>query len=87
MEAIIRDNLMKYFETNKLFSKNQFGFPKGRSTVTQLLEILDKWTECLEVGGQIDVIYTDLEKAFNKAPHKRLISKVESYGVNKEIIS
>jgi hypothetical protein len=87
MEAIIRDNLMKYFEANKLFSKNQFGFLKGRSTVTQLLKILDKWTECLEFGGQIDVIYTDLEKAFDKVPHKRLISKLESYGVNKEIVS
>jgi len=24
-----------------------------------------------EVGGQIDVIYTDFEKAFDKVPHKR----------------
>jgi ribonuclease P/MRP protein subunit RPP40 len=52
-----------------------------------LPKILDKWTECLEVGGEIDVIYTDLEKAFDKVTHKRLISKLESYGVNKEIVS
>jgi len=32
----------------------------------QLLQILDNWTELLETGGQIDVIYTDLEKAFDK---------------------
>jgi len=36
----------------------QYGFIKGRSTVLQLLRILDEWTEMLE-GGQIDVIYTD----------------------------
>ena len=86
MEAIIRDNLIKYFDTNKLFSERQFGFLHGRSTVSQLLRILDNWTESLELGGQIDVIYTDLEKAFDKIPHRRLLSKLKSYGVNTETI-
>jgi len=46
-----------------------------RSTVTQLLEILDKWTDWLESGCRIDVIYTDLDKAFDKVIHKLLILK------------
>lgn len=53
----------------------------------QLLKVLDIWTERLEAGGQIDVVYTDFEKAFDRVPHKRLISKLESYGVNKDIIA
>jgi hypothetical protein len=65
LESIIRDNIISHFVSNNLFSNKQFGFIKGRSTVTQLLEILDTWTEWLEDGGQIDVIYTDLEKAFD----------------------
>jgi len=32
----------------------------------QLLRITDEWTECLESGGQINVIYADFEKAFDK---------------------
>ena len=86
MEAIVRDNVMSYFKSNKLFSDKQFGFIKGRSTVLQLLQIMDKWTEFLDLGGQVDVVYTDLEKAFDKIPHKRLISKLHSYGLNNGII-
>jgi len=56
---------MEHFTINKLFTNRQLGFLKGRSTVTQLLQILDDdWTEALESGGRIDVIYTDFEKSF-----------------------
>ena len=53
-------------------------FVKGKCTITQLLSIMDHWTEMLETGGRIDVIYMDLEKAFDKIPRRRLISKMYS---------
>lgn len=86
LESIIRDHIIEHLTSNKLFSEKQFGFIKGRSTVTQLLEILDKWTDWLESGGQIDVIYTDLEKAFDKVPHKLLIHKLKAYNLNSQVI-
>ena len=81
MESAIRDHIMKYFLDNEFFSKMQYGFLKGRSTVLQLLSIIDDWTMKLESGGQID-----FEKAFDKVPHRRLISKLYSYGINRKII-
>ena len=69
-----------------MFTTRQYGFIKGKSTVLQLLQILDDWTLKLENGGQIDVIYTDFEKAFDKVSHKRLIHKLYSYGINTDII-
>jgi len=53
----------------------------------KLRDMLDKWTEYLESGGQIDVVYTDFEKAFDKVPHKRLLSKLHSYEINDSIIN
>ena len=61
-------------------------FLKGRSTVTQLLQILDDWTETLESGGRIDVVYTDFEKAFDKVPHNRLLSKLKAYKLHNTVI-
>ena len=49
--------------------------------------MFDKWTEYLEGGGQIDTIYSDFEKAFDKVPHRRLISKLYSYGLHDSIIN
>ena len=45
---------------------------------------MDKWTEYLEQGGQIDVMYSDFEKAFDKVSHDRLIYKLKLYGFSKE---
>jgi len=86
MESLVRDHVMKFFISNKLFSNCQYGFIKGRSTVLQLLHILDKWTKLLDEGRQVDVIYTDFEKEFDKVPHKRLLSKLRSYGVREDLI-
>jgi hypothetical protein len=77
---------MKYLLCNNIFSNKQFGFIPGRSTVLQLLKVLDMWTSQLERGGQIDVIYTDFEKAFDKVPHKRLLSKLASYGISSDLL-
>jgi len=67
MESIVRDNVIDHFVKNKLFTNKQFGFLKGRSTVTQLLQILDDWTETLELRGRIGIVYTDFEEVFDRS--------------------
>ena len=46
---------------------------------------MEEWTEILDKGA-IDTIYMDFMKAFDKVPHKRLITKLESYGLSNQII-
>ena len=86
MESIIRDYIASYFKSNNLFSNFQYGFIKGRSTVLQLLKVFDEWTSAIDLGDQLDVIYTDFEKAFDKVPHQRLLCKLYGYGVNHQVI-
>jgi hypothetical protein len=87
MESIIRDNIMEYMKTNKYFSDKQFGFLPGRSTVLQLLKMLDTWTEALDNGDVIEVLYLDIQKAFDTVPHRRLLLKLEALGIKDHILA
>jgi len=78
---------MTYLLGNGLLSDKQYGFISGRSTSLQLLHMLDWWTDYLEYGGQIDVLCSDFEKAFDKVPHTRLLSKLLSYGISNLVIN
>jgi len=69
-----------------LFSNKQYGFFKGRSTVQRLLKVFDEWTEKLENGCHIEVLYIDLEKAFDRVPHKRLLRKLKSFNLHPDLI-
>ena len=71
---------------NELFSNKQFRFISGRSTTLQLLRVMDEWTEILDHGGQIDSIYMDFMKAFDKVPHRRLLKKMERYKISETVI-
>jgi len=44
MEKIIRNQITSYMKENGVFSPKQYGFISGRSTVLQLITILDAWT-------------------------------------------
>ena len=72
---------------NNLFSKDQFGFIKGRSCQLQLLELLEDWTNSLENGSDIDVIFYDFKIAFDTLSHSKLIHKLDSYGIGGNILS
>ena len=57
------------------------GFLAGTSCTTQLLEFLEDVTTALDNGEDVDVIYLDFCKAFDKVPHKRLLRKLWGYGI------
>ena len=82
LERLIRKELMDHMESNNLFTKHQHGFRKGHSCVTQLIEVIDDWTNELDKYNSVDTIYLDFQKAFDTVPHKRLMEKLKGYGIS-----
>ena len=85
-ESIIRDHIMNHLYRNQLLTECQHGFVRSRSCITQLLECLDAWTDMLDQGGSIDVVYMDYAKAFDKVAHERLLRKLQGYGLTAQLI-
>jgi len=51
LETIIKDAIMTHFAKNNLFCTSQHGFQLGHSCVTQMLNVIEDWTEVMESGG------------------------------------
>ena len=61
-------------------------FRAGRC-VTQLLEVIEIWTDLIDKGIPYDCIYLDFAKAFDKVPHKRLCSKIKAFGIKGNLMN
>ncbi len=77
----MRDGMLNHMNVNNLFSAEQHGFIEARSSLMNLLETLEFWTQALDEGYGIDTIYLDYSKVFDLVPFERLLKKVEGYGI------
>ena len=81
------DVIMKHMTGNKLFSDSQYGFRNKRSCVLQLLmEVLDYWNKSADEGKQVDTINLDIKKDIDSISHRRLLQKLEVYGIEREVV-
>jgi len=81
LESIIRSELLLFCINNNVLSQEQHGFVNRKSCFTNLLKTFEKWTSALDNGFGVDVIYLDYSKAFDSVPHRRLVTKLEAYGI------
>ena len=81
IESIIKDDLVQHLKVNSLVNKSQHGFTKNRSCTKNLLEFLEEVTREVDSGKNVDVVYLDFAKAFDKVPKVRLLSKLKAHGV------
>ena len=72
---------MNHLSQNNLLSDNQHGFRTRRSCETQLITTVQELAKNMSSGKQIDAILLDFSKAFDKVPHKRLLMKLDHYGI------
>ena len=77
---------MEHLEENDLLTKDQHGFRKGKSTLSELLEYQERIMDKLEENENVDTIFLDFSKAFDKADHRKITEKLKEKLVGGEVL-
>ena len=84
LEKVIFKQIYSYFERNQLFHPSLHGYRGGRSTMTALLSMYDKWVTAAKDGQVSGVVLVDLSAAFDLVSPDLLVQKLEIYGFDKD---
>lgn len=84
-ESLVCDFLTPRLDS--LLIDQQFGFRPRKSTELNLLTHVDYLSDALESGLQVDTIYTDFSKAFDRVSHSVLLLKLKTMGLGEPLLS
>lgn len=83
-ESIVTDVLQDHFAN--YISNQQHGFVRGRSVKTNLTEFVSTASDVIVNRSQLDVVYTDFSKAFDRVNHVCLLSKLSHIGIHSSLL-
>ena len=86
LEHILVSNINKHLALDSILADCQHGFRSRRSCETQLVRFVHNIISNLDGAmnrghKQTDLIIMDFAKAFDKVPHRRLLHKLDYYGI------
>ena len=65
----MHSQVMDHLDEHSILCDNQHSFRSKRSCETQLIITIEEIARKLATGEQVDIIFLDFLKAFNKVPH------------------
>ena len=72
--------MVEFITKYNIFAETQYGFRKGKSTETALLDFTDYIHEGLTNKHNVGSVFMDLSKAFDVIDHSIIETKLEHYG-------
>ena len=85
VKKILTKNINQFLEVQQKMNHKEHGFRTGRSCLSLLLEHHNNILEELEKSNNIDVIYLDFAKAFDKIVQSILLNKLKKIGINGKV--
>ena len=83
--VVLRKHIVTYMERHGLFNPLQHGFRLGRSCLSQLIAHYDQILELLANGVNVDVVYIDFAKAFDKVDFMVTLKKLKGLGISGKV--
>jgi Reverse transcriptase (RNA-dependent DNA polymerase)/Endonuclease-reverse transcriptase len=80
-ERVVYVQLQSYLSSHGLMHRSQHGFSAGRSTVTNVLTADNHIADAISAGHPYDILTFDFKKAFDRAPHRSVITCLSNLGV------
>ena len=84
-EKVLSKSIVAFMEINNLFNPGQHGFRYGRSCLSQLITHYDHILDLLEQSHNVDVVYIDFAKAFDKVDFMATMHKLISLGISGKV--
>lgn len=75
-----------YWHLQGQITMHQHGFMRNRSTVTNLFCLTQYISYQMDVNNQVDVLYTDFSKAFDRLDHGILLRKLRIAGLSLSLV-
>ena len=87
-EKLIYSRLISFFQKNSVQHDSQYGFRNGISTTHAVLDVLNLTSTCDQINNEqyTGLILLDFKKAFDTVCHRKLLHKLEHYGIRGEAL-
>ena len=86
-ERVVFKHLYNHFHENQILTSLQSGFIPGDSTVNQLTFLYNTFSQSLDSGKEVRVVFCDVSKAFDRVWHEDLLLKLEAAGIKGSLLA
>ncbi|RYA67793.1 hypothetical protein DD592_27270 [Enterobacter cloacae complex sp. 2DZ2F20B] len=73
---LLLNQILDYLQANDILSQCQYGFSKGRSTISAILDFINNVFQSFESKKFYSTSFLDLSKAFDLVNHNKLLAKL-----------
>ena len=81
LEKVVYARLVSFLEKTNILTDSQYGFRKKRNIMCAVESFLNEIHKSREMKVETYGLFLDLSKAFELVHHRKLIQKLESYGI------